>query len=198
MMACGSPSGVSPPINAAERDRLESAMPRPPIEDGGHFASVVEGDVPIAAADYCDSFQKTPLEDILTVRTANIPRVTRTEPLRGTWWTPGARRRVVLEDGNSAVEEIIGRQCPGTFRYEVWNYTNDAGKYVKYAVGEFVVSPHQGATHVRWTYWFRPRGWPATWLLGSFVHGEYHDFMTQVFGIMSGKACAPLGSAQAL
>jgi hypothetical protein len=116
------------------------------------------------------------LEDVL-VGSKHIPRVVRTEPLSGAWGPPGARRRVVLEDGNTALEELIEDRRPELYLYEVWNFTSSEGKYVKYAVGKFEVTGDANTAHVRWTYSFRPSGWPASWFAGRFVHGEYHEFM---------------------
>lgn len=66
---------------------------------------------------------------------------------------------------------------PHRFRYVVWNYHAKAARYIRYGVGEFSFEEDGNQTHVRWTYGFQPRGWPASWLLPGLVRGDYQDFM---------------------
>jgi hypothetical protein len=172
--AVGYAAGTTP----SERDALHRTTQRPALEVGADMiTSTVESDIPVTLDQYLAFSDATPLERVLPGST-NIPRVIRTEPLSDRWGVPGARRRVVLADGNTALEEILEMRLPEAFRYMVWNFTSAAGRFVKYAVGEFKLSPNpSGGIHVVWTYSFRPQGWPSAWILGPFVHDEYHAFM---------------------
>lgn len=95
----------------------------------------------------------------------------------------------MLHDGGTALEEILVSDLPGRFRYVVWNYDTEAAAYVRYGVGEFRFTRAGERTEVRWTYGFAPRGWPASWLLGGFVRGDYRDFMEASMVAMT-AACA--------
>jgi hypothetical protein len=117
------------------------------------------------------------LEEVLP-GSASVGRVVRTDPLTGTWGEPGSRRRVVLADGNSLLEEVLISQLPEMFRYEVWSFTSEAGKYAAYGIGQFQLKKAGTSTDVVWSYYFRPRGWVDAWLMRPFVTQDYHQFMT--------------------
>jgi hypothetical protein len=173
---CGQPIGYGPGVTPAIRDELQRSTPRPVIDASKkHVTSVVEIDMPVSLEAYNRFADSVPLEKVL-VGTKQIPRVVRTEPLKGVFGQPGSRRRVVLEDGNTALEEVIEKQ-PGSFRYVVWNFTSSAGRYIAYAEGHFVMSENAQGTHIRWSYAFRPRSGFDGLLITSFVHHEYHAFM---------------------
>jgi len=170
--------GVGPGITPEMRDKLQRETVRPPIDSNAKFVdSVVEADVPVPRQDYTRISAQLKLEEVL-VGSKNIPRVVRTEPLTESWDAPGSRRRVVLADGNTALEELIEDHRPELYQYEVWNFTAKAGRFVAYAVGQFETTGDEHSTHVRWTYRFRPRGWPSVLFIEPFVRGEYHQFMS--------------------
>ena len=100
---------------------------------------------------------------------------------------PGSRRRVVLADKNTALEELVVDNRPELYQYEVWNFSASNGRYIAYAVGQFECTEIEGPeharwTHVKWTYSFHPTKTGSLPVirqyLTSFVHGEYHAFMT--------------------
>lgn len=107
----------------------------------------------------------------------------RTEPLTGSWGAPGSRRRVVLADGNTALEELIEDRRPDLYLYEVWNFTSAAGKYVRYAVGRFEITGDANTS-------FRPSGRVSAHFAGRFVHGEYHEFMENGLNAIRARAIA--------
>lgn len=90
--------------------------------------------------------------------TDRIPAVARTELLTPSWSGPGTRRRVVLTDGSTALEEWVADELPERFEYVVWNYTSDAASYVAYGVGRFHLAAEGARTRVTWTYGFAPNG----------------------------------------
>jgi hypothetical protein len=194
--ATATPIGAGPDMTPAMRDYFQRTTPRPVLEDSPDtITSTVEEDLPIGVEAWSRSLGEGKLEDIL-VGTKGIPKVIRTENLSASWGQPGSRRRVVLEDGNSALEELLEDRRPSLYLYEVWNFTSDAGKYVHYAFGRFEMSGDATRTHVRWTYAFRPRGGVSAFFVGSFVHGEYHQWMEACMQRMKAKAVA-MGASQA-
>ena len=153
--------------------------PRPePATDGylSHTESI-RIDAPI------DAFRRwvhhVELEDLL-VGSANMPSVVRTEAIRGTWDPDhdrvGARRRVVLDDGHFAAEEILVDE-PEVFRYIVWGYSNYAGLMIDHAIGEFTFQDEGGRTRLTWRYSFQPRSAVVRPFLSNFVRGTWADLM---------------------
>ncbi len=185
---CSSPTavGYGPGIRPAERDRLHRSTPIPKIAKMEQLTATTVAetfDVPLSFAQ--NWFLKMPLSEAL-LGTEQIPGVRGTTSLtQGEWGQVGARRRVDIKDNSSALEQILVCELPERFRYVVWNYTSDAAKYVRYGVGEFRFEAiDQNRTRVHWTYAFEARGWPASWFLGSFVRGDYREFMVSSLATM--------------
>lgn len=126
----------------------------------------------------------------LAVETDDIPRVERTELLKGDRWQGvGTRRRVHLSDGSTALEEIIGDQGPDQFKYQVFAYTSSAARFVEYGVGEFRLSAvGEGQTKVSWTYQFRPRTLLGQWFLGGWVKRKWSPWMVGYLANMKAGA----------
>lgn len=182
------PAGYGPGVTPAQRDEIHRNTVRPPVEPGaGFISSTVECDVPMSPEEYVRATSTFALEDIL-VGSKRIPRVVRTEPLTGAWGPPGSRRRVVLADGNTALEELLEDRRPALYLYEVWNFTSSDGRYIRYAVGRFEVTGDTANAHVRWTYSFRKPGWPASYFARRFIHSEYHEFMRNGLNAICSKA----------
>ncbi|MDC0672272.1 SRPBCC family protein [Nannocystis radixulma] len=119
----------------------------------------------------------------------------RTDPLSSQWGAVGTRRRVVFRDGDTALEQIDHLEAGSQFRYVVWNSTNDGRRAVRYAVGEFRVSPTATGAHLVWTYRFRGRGWPTDRFLRRFVERDYRPFMRAAMERMRLEATRDLGRA---
>ena len=129
---------------------------------------------------YVEWTSRAPLEEVLQ-GSDDVPRVVDTEPVIGAWDQVGARRRVVLEDGNYAAEQILEKDGPGSFRYQVWGYTSPTPRLIiHYAIGEFEVTEEDGMTRVDWTYSFKPRVGLARPALRRFVEGTWADYMRLV------------------
>lgn len=174
---CASPIGYGSGIDAQQRDALHKSTPRPEIDlQAAHVSSIVESDIPVPPAALNRIMLNLKLEEVLT-GAKRVPRIVRTEPLSASWGELGTRRRVVLEDGNTALEELIEVQ-PDSFRYVVWNFTSSAGRFVRYAVGQFHATARQDGdgSHLRWEYRFRPKT-GATPFIAPFVRNDYHSFM---------------------
>ena len=187
LSACAAPTavGYAPNTSEAERDQLHKTTPPPnpePMEELTATTVTTSFDAPHAFMTTW--FKELALEDVF-LGTEEIPGVSGTDPLRGdSWDVAGARRRVLLKDGGTALEQILEAELPNRVRYVVWNYTSDAAKYVRYGVGEFRFKKAGARTEVSWTYAFEPRGWPASWFLPGFVNGDYRAMMIQALARM--------------
>jgi Polyketide cyclase / dehydrase and lipid transport len=116
------------------------------------------------------------LSDILTA-TEGMPAVENTVVLSGgEWGDVGDRRRIELADGHYAAETILER-TDQRMRYQVWGFTNQAGRFADYAIGEFVYDDQGDTTLVTWTYRFHPHSWIARLPLSSFVNNTFKGFM---------------------
>ncbi|NUP05996.1 MAG: hypothetical protein HOW73_08050 [Polyangiaceae bacterium] len=187
LLACASPPaiGYEPQTTPAERDELHRTTPIPATASIDELTSTTVTAVFDVPQEYMTAwFTELPLDKALP-GTDELPGVARTEPLtEGPWGVKGARRRVVLKDDSTALEQIVEVELPNRVQYVVWNYTSDAAKYVEYGIGEFRFVRAGDKTEVHWTYAFSARGWPASWFLGGFVDGDYRDMMTKSLGAM--------------
>lgn len=191
LAACAAPPaiGYAPNTSPELRDELQRTAPPPEIASERKLRSAKVTDVFNVPPDFIPGwFTALPLEEALP-GTDEIPGVSRTEALSDRpWGEDGARRRVVLDDGSTALEEVMISRLPERFRYVVWNYTSDAAKHVRYGVGEFRFTPEREGTRVEWTYSLAPNGWPATWFLGRFVKRDYREMMEASLQVMKRNA----------
>jgi hypothetical protein len=161
--------------------------PRPqPAESGyiSHTESILIGAPPVEFRDWA---HRTELED-LGLESERLPSVVRTEMIRGSWDPDharvGARRRVVLDDGHFAAEEILVDEAD-RFRYIVWGYTNYGRLMIDHAIGEFHYDEEEGAkTAVTWTYSFLPRSALARPALSWFVRSIWAELMRNTLQAM--------------
>lgn len=170
-------------------------MQRPPVEHATSYESVtVETDLPVSLGAFSRWFTEIGASGFgsFMTGTSAVPGVVHSELLNGSWSKPGDRRRVVFADGNSSLEEIIMERRPHVFRYEVWNLTNDTGRYITYALSEFEFSDSKQGTHIRWTYSFQPKLWPDGLFIQSFVRGDFRQFLGIALETMKMKASADL------
>jgi hypothetical protein len=88
-----------------------------------------------------------------------LPAVAATRDQTGGWDHVGATRTVELADGSEAREEITAYEAPAHFAYRLQGFTGPLRFLVSHADGAWWFSDDgAGATHVRWTYIFQPRG----------------------------------------
>ena len=139
LAGCAAPTavGAQPGLSPEARDRLQTELPAPEVEAFEALTTTqVIGHFDVPSTFVRDWFLALPLSVALP-GTEDIPGVARTELLSPTWGGPWARRRVVLTDGGSALEQILLSELPDRFKYVVWNYDTSAAAYVRYGVGEF-------------------------------------------------------------
>lgn len=175
--ACATPVGYASGTSVAERDSLHRSTAAPTVEPEASFiAHTVEADIAVPPSRLLPWLVNVPLERIL-LGTEKLAGIERTDALSPSWGSPGARRRVVLRDGNTSLEELLVVEEDRRFQYVVWNFTNEARRAVQYAVGEFRFTPTATGTHLSWTYRFRGNGWPTEGFLETFVAEDFAGYM---------------------
>ncbi len=134
LSGCSTPLiGIDPALSPAQRDQVQREARRPPVEPNANYETVtVQSDIPMSFNSFSDWFRArgAPEFALFMTATSAIHGAVRSDPLIGSWREVGDRRRIVFADGNSAIEEIVVDQRPQRFQYEMWNLTNDTGRYV--------------------------------------------------------------------
>ncbi|MEM1380842.1 MAG: hypothetical protein AAGH41_09480 [Pseudomonadota bacterium] len=79
------------------------------------------------------------------------------EILQGTWGEAGAVRRIKLTDGHYLIERII-ENTPELFTYQIWIFTNEAGRGVEQIVGiQRFTEVSENETAFSWSYKVKPK-----------------------------------------
>lgn len=99
-----------------------------------------------------------PLNEVVRP-TTSLPGVAGDYPLSpGGFGRPGSRRLVCLTDGSTTEEQSLESEVGATsyhFRYQVWNYTTEKARPIRYAVGDFhFAAIASDRTRIVWTYSF--------------------------------------------
>lgn len=193
LAACGGLVATDPALSPAERNAALRSMPRPALERDDHYESTsVEREVPIPLDAFGSWFERSGAPNLSSFVsfTSRFPGIARSEPLRGAWDRAGDRRRLIFSNGSSGVEELVVHAGPRLYVSQVWNVTNPLGRYISYAVGQFVLAPTEAGTRIRWTYFFRPKAWPDGLFIRSTVHDEVRELMHDGLAAMTKQALA--------
>lgn len=180
LSACSAPVDADPTLPLAQLDEIQRAMARPSIDTDTSYetASVkIDISVPLATFRTWFTINGGPRPETYLIGTAAVPGVARAELLTASWQKTGDRRRLVMTDGHTSVEEII-ESTPGRFRHVGWNSTNKTGKYTRYSISEFVFTGDARSTQLEWTYKFRPKIWIDGPLIRSSIEKDYRDYMS--------------------
>ncbi len=87
-----------------------------------------------------------------------LPSVVGQTPMRGNWGENGAIRRVELNDGHFAFDHILNNRYPDVFQYQVYGFTNLAGRISEYVYAEIKYEETKpNVTEIVWTYRMRPK-----------------------------------------
>ncbi|MEO0366766.1 MAG: hypothetical protein AAF265_14880 [Pseudomonadota bacterium] len=130
----------------------------PAVATDGFVTVVASTDVPLSLSEFRDYLLENPFIDYLEP-TDNIAPPKSWVPLKGEWLTPGASRRMQLADGHYVIERVLENN-PELFRYQVWVFTNGAGRGIEQIVGEqrfTALSPT--LTRFEWRYNVKPTSW---------------------------------------
>jgi polyketide cyclase/dehydrase/lipid transport protein len=196
LASCGSRFvGIDSALTPEQRDQAERDARRPPIETNASYETVtVESELAVPLNRFLGWFTEIGASQFASFMTGTrtVPGAVRSDPLTGSWRKVGDRRRIVFADGNSAIEEITVDQKPQLFQYEMWNLTNDMGRYITYGLADFSFSGSDQGTHIRWTYSFRPLAWPDGWFISRVVHEDFRQFMEATLAAMQARALSDL------
>jgi hypothetical protein len=187
--------GIDPSLAVEQRDQVQRDAHRPTIERDASYETVtVESDLAVPLNRFPGWFTEigAPQLPSFMTGTSAVSGVARSEALIGSWRKVGDRRRIVFADGKSAIEEITVDQKPQLFQYEMWNLTNDMGRYITYGLADFSFSGGDQGTHIRWTYSFRPLAWPDGWFISRAVHEDFRQSMEATLAAMEAKALSDL------
>ncbi len=104
-----------------------------------------------------DALVAAPLEELFTRRSGPIPPVVRCDGQVGTWGALGATRTVVLADGSSNLETLVGAdRSTRDYRYRLTEFTGPFKLLVASVDGQFAFHPHGTGTHVTWSWVLHP------------------------------------------
>lgn len=149
--------------------------PKPVATDG--FISVdVGGQIAMPPPAFRAYLKENPLTDHLEP-SGSIAEPVDIVMLRGTWPEPDATRRVELSDGHYVIERAV-EDRPDLFRYQIYHFTNEAGRGVDQIVGEmrFLETPG-GGTDWQWSYNVRPKNWLTRPFVARFVERELRPYL---------------------
>lgn len=96
-----------------------------------------------------------PLQDIFDHRSGPIPPV-KEMVSDGPWGLVGAARTVVLADGSSNRETLVGASCPDDYRYELTGFTGPMKALVTKVEGQFDFDAQGEETVATWTWVIHP------------------------------------------
>ena len=102
-----------------------------------------------------DVIVEAPLQDIFDHRSGPIPPVTDMVP-EGPWGVVGAVRTVVLADGSSNLESLIGARRPDDYRYELTAFTGPMKALVSKVEGRFDFQAQGSDTVATWSWVIHP------------------------------------------
>lgn len=107
--------------------------------------------------------------------TDSISNPVASDVMQGQWPEPGATRWLRLADGHYVVERIIENRAD-FFKYQVFIFTNAAGRGLDQIVGEQRFVPTDTGTRLEWTYNVLPRNFVTR----QFVRGNMDEIQNYI------------------
>lgn len=156
----------------------------PEVATEGFLTAYAEETVPLALPELRRTLEETPITDFLEP-TDNLAPPVASEVLEGTWPEAGATRWLRLEDGHYVVERVLQNE-PEFFRYQIYVFTNAAGRGVEQIVGELRFTPVEGGTRIEWSYNVKPRNFLAR----KVVSGRMEEIQQFIRGGLRGFAAS--------
>lgn len=106
-----------------------------------------------------------------------IPGAKSVEIIQGPYDTPGAKRKVNFENGDSAIEELLTYHPPGNYSYKISQFSNFLGKLSDAAYGQLWFDNEGEQTRITWEYSFTYKNGLARIVLSLFLSLVYKRFM---------------------
>ena len=141
--------------NTAPPDTPPEWSPPPEVATEGFLTAYAEEEINLSVPQLRKFMEKQPLITFLEP-TENISNPVETEIIRGTWPEPEATRRLKLADGHYVIERILENR-EDFFKYQVFIFTNAAGRGVEQIVGEQKFFATETGSRFEWTYNVLPR-----------------------------------------
>ncbi|MET3962263.1 hypothetical protein ABIE44_002197 [Marmoricola sp. OAE513] len=116
------------------------------------FSTVVPASLDAAFTGVLDA----PLETLFTERAGVIPPIKECTGQDGGWDAVGKTRTVVLQDGSSNLETLVEYSRPGSYRYQLSDFTGPMKALVAKVEGQFTFVPEGDATRVTWSWKIHP------------------------------------------
>ena len=108
--------------------------------------------VPVTADVAFQALLDAPLEKLFPHRSGPIPAIARCEGQEGSWSTVGQTRSVVLADGTSNLETLVGLERPHDYRYRITEIQGPFKLLVTSIDGRFTFEEEAGATRATWSW----------------------------------------------
>lgn len=99
---------------------------------------------------------EAPLEDLFTDRAGLIPSIRECTGQVGGWDSVGKTRTVVLADGSTNLETLVGYDPPGSYDYQLTDFTGPMKMLVARVEGRFTFVPEGDGTRVTWSWKVHP------------------------------------------
>lgn len=115
--------------------------------------------------------------------------------ISGNWAEVGSVRRLKFSDGHFVLERVLVNDFPNIFRYQVWHYTNDAGKNLEYAIGQQSWRTlDDGQSELTWTYKLKPNAEYKRFFVQRFVDSDMRPLMDNALDKVQALAAAEFGT----
>ena len=167
LTGCGEPSIPTEP---------PKATPPPDVATSGFLTAYAEQTIAMSVPEVRAFLADQPLISFLEP-TENISNPVDGETLEGDWPEPGASRWLRLADGHYVVERILENE-EDFFKYQVFVFTNAAGRGVDQIVGEQRFVAVEDGTRFEWTY----NVLPANFVARQFVRNNMDEIGVYISG----------------
>jgi hypothetical protein len=131
--------------------------------------------VDVANQTAYDAVRAAPLPVLFSSRVGPFPPVKEVTGESGEWGTElGQTRRIILGDGGTTLETLVGLDPPRSYAYRLSEITGPLRLVVAGVGGQFSFAAESGGTRVTWSWDVEPRSGLATPLvlvLRRFWHG---------------------------
>ena len=141
--------------NSAPPDFPPEWSPPPDVAVEGFLTAYAEEEVSLTVPQLRRFMEERPLIGFLEP-TENISNPIETEVIRGTWPEPEATRRLKLADGHYVIERVVENR-EDFFKYQIFVFTNAAGRGIEQIVGEQRFIATETGSKFEWAYNILPR-----------------------------------------
>ena len=147
----------------------------PPVATDGAIPVGASAFVPMAPERLRAFLAERPMTSFLAPSGSLAPPVG-AGVLSGDWAEPGAARWVELADGHYIAERVVANE-PERFRYQIYVFTNAAGRGVDQIVAEQRFVAVEGGTRFEWDYDVYPRSALTRPFVSRFVERELRPYI---------------------